>query len=196
VGAVKNREIYQLKVTLVGISPPIWRSVHLDGNSTLAYLHRVLQVVMGWENYHLYTFRIGGKAYGPPDPDGDDELNLIDAKRIRLRSVLRSVGTTFTYVYDFGDNWEHELLLEAVVMPVPAMVYPHCVAGERNCPPEDAGGFRGYIKYLEAIADPNHERHEEMMMWRGPFNPEEFSVEKTNQELAKKFRATRKPTLE
>ena len=156
---------------------------------TLAQLHRILQVVMGWENYHLYMFCIGSKKYGPPDPDGEDDLGLIDAKRIRLSVVLPSVGATFTYVYDYGDNWDHELLLEAILMPEPVVTYPCCIAGERHCPPEDVGGIGGYADYLEAMADPNHEEHEEMMMWRGPFDAEEFSVEKVNQELAKRFRS-------
>lgn len=194
-GAVKNREIYQLKVTLIGISPPIWRHIHVAGDCTLAQLHGVLQVAMGWENCHLYMFRIAGKTYGPPDLDDDGELEMIDAKRTCLPSVLPSVGTTFTYVYDFGDNWQHDLLLEAITMPVAGIIYPRCIAGERNCPPEDVGGIGGYRSYLEVIADPSHEEHQDMLMWRGPFDPEEFSVEKVNQELAKKVRATRKPTV-
>jgi len=193
VGAAENQEIYQLKVTLVGISPQIWRRIQVAGDCTLAQLHRVLQVAMGWENYHLYMFRIGGKTYGPPDPDFDGGLKLIDAKRVGVRVALRGAGTTFGYVYDFGDNWQHDLLLEAIIMPLPDMTYPRCIAGERNCPPEDAGGFGGYSNYLEAMADPSHNEHQDMMMWRGPFNPEEFSVEKANQELARKFRSARKP---
>jgi hypothetical protein len=189
VGAAQSAAIYQFKVALIGITPPIWRRVHVSGGYSLAQFHRVLQVVMGWENYHLYMFRIGSKKYGPPDPDGVDELGLVDAKRIRLAAVVPSVGTAFTYVYDYGDDWEHELLLEAILMPEPAVAYPRCLAGERHCPPEDVGGIGGYADYLEAMFDPNHEQHEEMMMWRGPFDAEEFAVEKVNQELAKKFRS-------
>jgi hypothetical protein len=140
-------------------------------------------------------FRIAGKTYGPPDPDGDGELKLIDAKRTRLHSVLPSVGTSFTYVYDFGDNWQHDVLLEAIVMPVPDVTYPFCNAGERNCPPEDVGGIGGYRKYLEVMADPSHQEHQDLMMWRGPFASEAFSIEKVNQELQRKFRPPRKPAL-
>ena len=92
-------------------------------------------------------------------------------------------------MYDYGDDWEHELLLEATLMPEPAVTYPRCLAGEWRCPPEDVGGIGGYADYLEAMFDPNHAEHEERMMWRGPFDAEEFSVEKVNQELAKKFRS-------
>jgi hypothetical protein len=189
VGAAQSGAIYQFKVALIGINPPIWRRVQVAGNYTLAQLHRILQVVMGWENYHLYMFRIDSKKYGPPDPDGVDDLGLVDAKRIRLAAVMPSVGTTFTYMYDYGDDWEHELLLEATLMPEPTVTYPHCLAGERRCPPEDVGGIAGYADHLEVMFDPNHAEHEERMMWRGPFDAEEFSVEKVNQELAKKFRS-------
>lgn len=186
-GAAQSGAIYQFKVALISITPPIWRRFQVTGDYTLAQLHRVLQVIMGWENYHLYMFRIGSKKYGPPDPDGVDDLGMVDAKRIRLAAVVPSIGITFTYVYDYGDDWEHELLLEAILMPEPAVTYPRCLAGERRCPPEDVGGFGGYAHYLEAIFDPNHPEHEEKMMWRGPFDAEEFSVEKVNQKLAKKF---------
>jgi len=189
VGATQSGTIYQFRVALIGISPPIWRRVQVAGDYTLAQLHRVLQVVMGWENYHLYMFRIGRKKYGPPDPDGIDELGLVDAKRKRLAAVAPSVGNTFTYVYDYGDNWEHELLLEAILMPEPTVTYPRCLGGERRCPPEDVGGVGGYADYLEIMFDPSHEEHEERMMWRGPFDAEVFSVNKVDQEIAKKFRS-------
>jgi len=195
VGTARSLEIYQFKVTLIGIAPPIWRCIQVPGGFSLAQLHRALQVAMGWENYHLYMFQLGSKKYGPPDVDEDDDLGLINAKRVRVRAVLPGVGLKFTYVYDYGDNWQHELLLEAVVMPDPATEYPRCVAGERRCPPEDVGGIGGYARYLDAMFDPNHAEHEEMMMWRGPFDAEEFLVEKVNQKLAKKFRSKLKASV-
>jgi hypothetical protein len=178
-------EIYQFKVTLVGSTPPIWRRIQVPGAFSLAQLHRALQVAMGWENYHLYLFRLGSKRYGPPEED--DPLRLIDAKRTRLSRLLPHVGTRVIYLYDFGDNWEHELLLEGILMPDPDAIYPRCAAGERRCPPEDVGAISGYAHYLQAMADRRHEDHKEMMMWRGPFDPEEFSVEKVNHELAQEF---------
>ncbi len=193
-GTTKNRGLYEFKVTLRGISPPIWRRIQVWEDHTLAQLHRVLQVVMGWENYHLYEFRIGGKLFG--DPDLDDEREIIDAKRTRIRNVLSGVGAEFEYVYDFGDYWQHDLLLEAILLPAPDTTYPRCVGGERSCPPEDVGGIGGYEDYLEAMADANHEQHEEMMAWRGPFAPEAFSAEKVNRELEKKFRPIRKRAVQ
>lgn len=188
--ARKTRESYQFKVELRGISPPIWRQFQVWEDATLAQLHRILQMVMGWENYHLYEFRIGGRIYG--DPDLDDEREIIDAKRTRIRNVLPGVGAEFEYEYDFGDDWQHDLLLEAVMQSGPDTMCPRCLAGERSCPPEDVGGSGGYADYLEALADTDHEEHENMMEWRGPFDPEAFSIEKVNRELERKFHPVRK----
>jgi hypothetical protein len=191
--ARKHQDIYQIKVTLNGVTPPIWRRIHIAGDCTLAQLHRTLQIAMGWENYHLYEFHIGRKIYCLPDEDGIDERRLIDPKRERIQAVLPTVGTAFAYVYDLGDYWQHGLLLEAILMPVQDAVYPQCIAGERSCPPEDVGGTSGYEHYLEALADPSHEDHEDMMAWRGPFAPESFSIEQVNRKLQKQSRGTRKP---
>ncbi len=191
--ARKNRESYQFKVVLRGISPPIWRQFQVWEDATLAQLHRILQMVMGWENYHLYEFRIGGEIYG--DPDLDDEREINDAKKIRIRNVLPGVGVEFEYVYDFGDYWRHDLLLENVLQPDPETAYPRCIAGERSCPPEDVGGSGGYEDYLEALANPEHEEHQNMKQWRGPFDPEPFSVDGVNRQLEKKFRPLRKRAI-
>jgi len=187
--AARNRGLYQFKVALRGISPPIWRRIQVWEDYTLAQLHRVLQIIMGWESYHLYEFRIDGKTYGNPDLD---EREIIDSKRARIRNVLSEVGMEFEYVYDFGDYWQHDLVFETILQPVPDTTYPRCIAGERSCPPEDVGGSGGYEDYLVAMANPEHQEHHEMMAWRGPFDPEGFSVEKVNGELAKKFRPVRK----
>jgi len=96
----------------------------------------------------------------------------MDVKRARIHHVVQRVGTEFEYVYDFGDDWEHDLLLEAILQPDPNIPYPRCIAGERNCPPEDVGGSGGYENYLVALADPEDEEHEDLLAWRGPFDPE------------------------
>jgi hypothetical protein len=178
--------LYQLKLTLRDIHPPIWRRIQVWDDTTLAQLHRILQIAVGWENYHLHEFHIGRRVYGEPDPDGVDERPIIDDRRQQLRQVLPQVGTSFEYVYDFGDNWRHELLLEAVVLPELEQRYPLCLAGERSGPPEDVGGSFGYANYLDAIADPNHEEHKNMLEWRGPFDPELFSLTAVNRRLQKK----------
>ena len=142
----KNRAVYQFKVTLRNIHPPIWRRIQVWEDTTLAQLHRVLQVAMGWENYHLHEFRIGRKIYAVPDLD--DEREITDVKRTRIHDVIQQVGTEFEYVYDLGDYWEHDLLLEAILQPTPDTPYPRCIAGERSCPPEDVDGPGGYEKCL------------------------------------------------
>jgi hypothetical protein len=148
---------------------------------------------MGWEDCHLYEFRVSGKIYAVPDLD--DERKIIDVKRTRIHDVIQEVGTEFEYLYDLGDYWEHSLQLEAVLQSAPDTLYPRCIAGERSCPPEDVGGPGGYENYLEAMADSEHEEHEDMMAWGRPFDPEAFSVEKINQQLEKKFRPVRQKAV-
>jgi len=181
--------VYQLKVTLQDIHPLIWRRIQVWEDATLAQLHRVLQIVMGWEDCHLHEVRIGKRIYGVPDPDDDlYEREVLDDRFSKLRDIVSGVGSEFLYVYDFGDDWRHDLLLEAISLPEPDSQYPRCVAGERSAPPEDVGGVGGYDLYLETMADPGHREHEDMLRWRGPFDPESFSLAAVNQELRKKFR--------
>jgi len=185
----KKRVLYQLKVTLRDVHPPIWRRIQVWEDTTLAQLHRILQVAMGWEDAHLHEFRIGDRVYGVPDPDdGLYERTVNDERRQQLREVLPQVGIPCEYAYDFGDNWRHELCLEDIVPPDPKQQYPVCLAGERCAPPEDVGGPLGYAVYLEAMADPTHEEHESMLEWRGPFEPEVFSPASVNRRLPKKTR--------
>jgi hypothetical protein len=189
----KNRLLYQLKVTLRDIHPPIWRRVQVWEDATLSQLHRILQIVMGWEDCHLHEFVIGGRTYSVPHPDDDlNERRVIDERRERLRNVVSAVGTAFEYEYDFGDDWRHDLSLEAVAEPEPGSLYPRCLAGERNAPPEDVGGPPGYENYLRALADPAHEEHENTLRWRGPFDPEAFSIDTVNEQLQKKFGRVKK----
>jgi hypothetical protein len=137
----------------------------------------------------------GRRIYSVPDEDDDlYERKIINESGVRLREVVPRVGTHFEYLYDFGDSWQHDLLLEAIVLPDPKAGYPHCLAGERSAPPEDVGGPSGYADYLEAMADPGHEEHENMLQWRGPFDPEAVSLTAVNQQLQKKLRSLRKAT--
>jgi hypothetical protein len=188
-----NRALYQLKVTLQEIHPPIWRRLQIWEDATLAQLHRALQIIMGWEDYHLHEFSISRRIYSVPDPDDDlYERKVIDEKRVRLKEAVPRVGTRFEYLYDFGDSWRHDLQLEAIVLPDAEGTYPCCLAGERRAPPEDVGGSPGYQDYLEAIADPEHDEHENVLQWRGPFDSEAFSLADVNQQLRRKFRSATK----
>ncbi|MFW6195289.1 MAG: plasmid pRiA4b ORF-3 family protein [Chloroflexota bacterium] len=174
--------IYQLRVTILDTDPPVWRRVQAPTTITLFGLHLVLQATMGWENQHLYRFDIHGTEYGEPDPDG--LLEFRNARRNKLSSKVK-VGDTFTYEYDFGDSWEHEILVEQESIPHPEVSYPVCVAGERACPPEDCGGPMGFEDLLEAISDPRHEEHEDMLVWIGyDFDPSAFDIGEANARLA------------
>jgi Plasmid pRiA4b ORF-3-like protein len=140
-------------VTLRGTHPPIWRCIQVWEDATLAQLHRVLQMAMGWEDYHLHEFRMGRKIYGMPDLD--DEREIMDVKQTRIHDVIQRVGTEFEYMYDFGDDWEHDLLLEAILLPDPDTSYPRCIGGERNGPREDVGDRAGMKTTWRRLRIPN-----------------------------------------
>jgi hypothetical protein len=170
------RQIFQLKVSLSDVTPPVWRRVLVPGGYTLDRLHRVFQQVMGWQDCHLHSFDIDGRQYGQPVPDG--ELSLRDELDARLDSVVVK-GSRFLYTYDFGDWWEHEVTVEDVFGADPEERYPVCVDGERACPPEDVGGPFGYRHFLAALADPTHPDHEPMRDWvGGAFDPAAFDPDR------------------
>jgi hypothetical protein len=183
----KSGAIYQFKVTLKESDPPIWRRIQVP-DSTLGELHEVLQVVMGWEDSHLHQFIVRGEYYGPLDAeDAHWDMEKDDEEEMSLSKIVKmGRKTRFTYKYDFGDSWQHEIVLEKTLEPEPKVQYPRCVEGERACPPEDCGGVWGYAEFLEAIADPNHESHEDMLEWiGGEFDPEKFDLDAVNRELRK-----------
>ncbi len=142
--------VYQIKVTLKGSKPPIWRRMRVTSETTLAQLHRILQRVMGWESYHLYQFVVGGIEYG--DPGMLEEMEGEDARRVTLATLVRGEKDKFFYEYDFGDSWDHELLIEQMLPPEAGKYYPVCLAGKRACPPEDCGGIWGYAGFLNRTA--------------------------------------------
>ena len=172
--------IYQVKVTLKGSKPPIWRRILVRSDVTLAELHDVLQAVMGWWDYHLHQFIVGEMYFGVPHPDYG--MEMLDESEVRLNQIADE-GARFVYEYDFGDSWEHVLEVEKVLPPDPDRQIPVCVKGRRACPPEDVGGVWGYEMYLEAIQDPDHPEHDMYIEWRGEFDPEAFDLEEINQAL-------------
>lgn len=183
----RTSTVYQFKITLQDIDPPIWRRFQTN-NGTLEELHRHLQAVMGWENYHLYDFEINGRRYIEPDPDGDFadmEVDTLDPRDYALSDLLPAEGkrATMVYRYDFGDGWRHQLVFEGCPKAAHGQRYPYCLEGQRACPPEDIGGVYGYLDYLQAIRDPDHPRHAEYLQWRGPFDSEAFDVEAVNRQL-------------
>ena len=173
--------VYQLKIALKHVKPPVWRRVQVK-DCTLARLHDVIQTCMGWTNSHLHAFEIAGEQYGEPDPDG--MMEVINEARIKLSQVVAQGLTKFAYTYDFGDNWDHVIQVEKTLEAEPGARYPRCVAGKRACPPEDCGGPWGYGHFLEAIQGPKHPEHKDMLEWvGGEFDPEAFDMEAVNRRL-------------
>jgi hypothetical protein len=176
---------FQLKISLRDVAPPIWRRVLVPSELTLFELHHVIQIAMGWENYHLHDFTISGKRYATPDPDDFDDP--IDERKIRLQNVLRT-RQKFTYQYDFGDGWSHSVVVEKIVND-PNTRGIICVDGQRACPPEDSGGAWGYEEKLRALAGPDEPSINELRDWIGPdFDPTFFDRDGVNKELSRVFR--------
>jgi len=168
---------YQVKVTLLGTKPPVWRRLVLPGQWNLGLVHDALQVGMGWLDGHLHEFEVGGRRIGVPDPDSWGPP-VVAETRVRLLEVVSAKGDRMDYLYDFGDDWKHRLVVEAVL---PHAERAACTGGRRACPPEDCGGVWGYEELLTALADPGHERHEELTQWVGPdFRPDLFDAAETD----------------
>jgi len=173
------RSIYQLKVTLKYAQPPIWRRLHILSTDTLEDLHIALQIVMGWTDSHLHEFSKGRERYGVPDKEFPSDIH--DEVEFRLDQMLTKEKDKLNYIYDFGDGWEHEVLLEKILPFDTAAVLPLCLEGERACPMEDVGGPPGYEMFLEAISDPSHPEYDELLEWSGGnFDPEHFDLALTN----------------
>jgi pRiA4b ORF-3-like protein len=187
-------EIYQIKVTLMGTKPPIWRRLLVPADLTLAQLHGVLQAAMEWDDSHLHEFRIGGEQFGMPDPMVSFGGPRVRSDRgVQLFEVLGHKGAKAVYAYDFGDGWEHSVIVEKVLARDPETIVPVCIGGKQHAPPEDCGGVPGFYNLLDAIRDPEHEQHQELREWfGGDLDPEEFSVEEINERLAKFQRAASK----
>lgn len=173
------RSIYQLKVTLKVCRPSIWRRLLIASTDNLEDVHIALQIVMGWTNSHLHEFAKDRDRYGIPDEDfPSDVRNEADC---RLDQVIKTEKNKLNYVYDFGDNWEHEVVLEKILPFETGTVLPVCLEGSRACPPEDVGGIPGYEMFLDAIADPSHPEYKEMLEWiGGNYDPEHFDLAQTN----------------
>jgi hypothetical protein len=178
---------WQLRIELLGVSPTVWRRITVPEVIKLPKLHRVFQTALGWTNSHLHEFVIGGVRYSDPDPDLADELDHVDEKNVVLVKALGLDARCFDYVYDFGDDWHHIVIVEAQLPHLdvaPSLV--HCSGGANSCPPEDVGSTHGYAEFLEAIADPDHEEHDRYLEWvGGHFDPKRFDLDATNLALSK-----------
>jgi hypothetical protein len=174
--------VYQVKVTLQGTSPPIWRRLRLPGATTLAQLHQVIQAAFGWEDAHLHAFEVGGRRYSHPDFGLE---GVADEAKVRLRDLGSRRGARLGYTYDFGDSWEHDLLVEDV-LPSDGVPHAVCLTGRRAGPPEDCGGVWGYAELCDILADPGHPDHAERVEWLGDLHdPAAFDKDVVNTVLAR-----------
>lgn len=156
--------VFQLRITLDDVVPTVWRRLLVPATVRLVKLHDIFQAAMGWTNSHLHSFTIGGELYGMHFDDYPE--HEIDEKEV---TVLRAIGEhrRFSYEYDFGDSWEHEVVVEDFVRTPRGLKHAVCLDGQNACPPEDCGGVGGYAELLEVLADPEHEEHDHLMGWVG-----------------------------
>lgn len=170
--------VFQLKITLKEVKPPIWRRIQVRDDITLHDLHKVIQKLMDWEDSHLHGFDVKNDFYGMPGEDGLNE------KKFRLKDLNLNKKSKFLYIYDFGDNWKHEVLLEDILPMDASVKYPVCLGGKRSGPIEDCGGPWGYQELLDILKDPEHPDYEDRLEWvPDNFYPELFDVSEMNKRL-------------
>lgn len=175
---------FQFKITLKGIKPPIWRRFLVSDQLNFDEFHEVIQTVMGWYNSHLYEFEMGHLSLGIPHADYGGTMD--DSRKVTLGDYFDGIGETINYVYDFGDDWEHQIKLEKILQLDDQLLIPICIKGKRNCPLEDSGGPYGYQDMLIAVNDKNHEDHLDMKDWvPEDFDPEDFDLNLINKRLSK-----------
>ena len=169
-------QIATLRIELLDTDPLIWRQLEVSTSSTLKDLHNLIQAAMGWANQHLWEFRIGRQIYGQPmSGDTWGGPAIINAGKVRLGELLKPRKTVIEYTYDMGDSWEHRLTLTDRRPADPGLVYPRYIAGERPAPPEDCGGVPGFYEALQALADPNHPEHADVVDWLDGYDPNQFN---------------------
>ena len=177
-------QVYQFKITLMGVKPPVWRRIQVPETYTFWDLHVAIQDAMGWSDYHLHQFDVinpstGMKVeIGIPDKEFDLCGEILPGWKQKISDYFSMENRLADYVYDFGDDWEHKIQLEKILPREKNVNYPVCIKGKRACPPEDCGGIWGYEEFLDAIKDHEHEEHKEMLEWIGlEFAPEQFDAE-------------------
>jgi hypothetical protein len=173
--------ILQLRISLVGIKPTIYRKLQVDSSITFYELHNILQIAFGWGNYHLFHFRFGWRFIGI-----EDDFEEADrADKLTLAEILKE-KQKFSYEYDMGDSWLHQITVSKTMQPEPGIKYPICLGGARNCPPEDCGGTTGYEELLAILQNKEHPQYNDLLNWLGgTYDPEAFDIQKVNLELSK-----------
>ncbi len=164
--------VHLLRIELLYVEPMVWRRFLVPSETKLPKFSRMLEAAMGWDGYHLHMFGVADLRIGLPD---DFSTDIIDERRITLEQLLPRVGLQVRWSYDFGDGWEHGVVVEAIEAPSPDVRYPKCTAGARACPPEDCGGVYGYEHLRAVLADPANPEHEHLRDWAGAdFDPDAF----------------------
>ena len=173
--------VARLRIELQDIEPKVWRRIDVPTSANLLALHDIIQAAFGWMDYHLFEFRVGDRVYGMPMPDDAAfGRKVFQAKGLRLKSLIERGVDRFLYVYDFGDDWRHDITVEAVRQGEAAVDYPVFVDGARCAPPEDVGGPPGFEDFLEAVSDPSHDEHARMLEWcGGSFDPDDIDRRRT-----------------
>lgn len=184
VSAKRRQMIFQFLVVLVDVDPLVWRRIRVPGRYSFWDLHVAIQDAMGWLDYHLHEFKLNdpesGKQVriGLPDDEDPYGMEVLADHLVPITDYFIHDNEFALYTYDFGDGWRHLVVFEDLMQPEKGVHYPHCLSGERKCPPEDCGGPHGYERFLEAIRNPDHEEHEEYLAWiGGNLDPEDFSPE-------------------
>lgn len=185
----KSQVVFQFKITLRGITPPIWRRIQVPARYSFWDLHVAIQDAMGWFDYHLHAFRfrqLNRKMIEIGIPTEQfEEFVVLPGWDIAMTDYFKEPGDVAEYEYDFGDSWQHEILLEGLLLKEKRVKYPRCLAGERACPPEDCGSIPGYYDMLEILGDPLDDQHDDMVAWlKGhvgnyyPYDPDAFDARK------------------
>jgi hypothetical protein len=177
--------IARLHIALAGTEPVIWRRVEVPLAATLAELHDVIQIVMPWDDCHLFQFEVAGAVYGVPDAEMDFAPDMSDAAAISLSDIVADGVKKFAYVYDFGDDWRHDITIELLVAAAPKAKYPRYVDGARAAPPEDVGGLPGFEQFVKTIVTGSVRAKRDMLDWLGgPYDPATVDGKQIEAELA------------
>lgn len=172
--------ILKLRIKITDIEPEIWREILIENNITFKKLHEIIQLSFGWTNSHLYNFDVNGILFSIPDIEFEN--NDLDIKN-KVTEFLIEKGQKVLYIYDFGDNWEHEIEIVEVLEKEKGIRYPKCLDGSRNGPPEDCGGVPGYEDIIDALTIKDKSEYEDLLEWLGDYDPAEFDIDKINKAI-------------
>jgi hypothetical protein len=181
------KKIYQIQIVLRDFKPKIWRRILVPSNLLLSDFNKIIQSAMGWTNSHLHQFEKNRTFYIEIYPDGEleERIDVVDYKKFKIESLLKIEKERIIYEYDFGDSWEHNIILEKILPFDSTMKSPVCISGKMHCPPEDCGGVGGYEDLLEILKHPEHEEYESTIEWlEDDFDPVYFDKNKANIRLS------------